>query len=168
MIAHPHWSADHLPPWFVRPSPIERSQLTFFPEELSVVLVTLSVSEDELARWYGCGWVSFGPDRHTLLEQWDVNEIRFVRDVVRSGLSDAFVARLLEALPRPLNFSPDEVSYSFGLGWVMVAPAPEPNSDEIVEEWIESLAEDEAEDRLTQLRDRIDGLLGVLGRPKGK
>jgi hypothetical protein len=160
------WSSEHLPPWFKRVTPVESAQRSLFPEGLPVVLATLRVSEDELGRWSERGWVSFGPDRQTALELQDVNEIRFVRDVARSGLSDAYIAELLEQLPRPLNFSPDEVAYSFSLGWVWVEPVTEPEPSEIVEQyvddWLEDLAAHQDADRLGELRDRIDQLLTTL------
>jgi hypothetical protein len=166
MIALTEWSADNLPPWFARVTPVESAQCSLFPDELPVVLAALRVSEDALARWHKQGWVSFGPDRQTSLELQDVNEIRFVRDVVRSGLSDAYISELLEQLPRPLNFSPDEVAYSFSLGWVWAGAVPEPNPDETVNEhvddWLEELAANDNQIRLAELRDRIDQLLTTL------
>jgi hypothetical protein len=171
MIAVTEWSSDNLPPWFERVAPVENAQCSLFADELPVVLAALRVSEDALGRWYRQGWVSFGPDRQTSLHPHDVNEIRFVRDVVRSGLSDAYIAELLEQLPRPLNFSPDEVAYSFSLGWVWAGPVPEPDPDEIVDghvdDWLEDLAANENQSRLAELRDRIDRLLTTLeARPQ--
>ena len=166
MIAVTKWSSDNLPPWFECVSSAESAQGVLFADELPVVLAALRVSEDEHDRWCKHGWVSFGPGRQTALEPRDVNELRFVRDVVRSGLSDAYIAELFAQLPRPLNFSPDEVAYSFSLGWVWAGPAPEPDPNEIVDEhvdeWLGDLAANEDQSRLTELRDRIDRLLTTL------
>lgn len=160
------WSLGNLPPWFECVASVESAQGVLFADELPVVLATLRVSEDELDRWCKHGWVSFGPGRQTALEPHDVNEVRFVRDMVQSGLSDAHIATLFEQLPRPMNFSPDEVAYSFSLGWVRAGPAPEPDLnaivDEHVDEWLDDLAANENESRLAELRDRIDQLLKTL------
>ena len=166
MIGLTQWSSDNLPPWFERVTPVRDAQRSLFTDELAVVLAALRVSEDELGRWHNQGWVSFGPGRQTSLEAHDVNEIRFVRDVVRSGLSDSYIAELLAQLPRPLNFSPDEVAYSFSLGWVWAGPVPEPDPndivDEYVEDWLDNLAANEDQSRLADLRNRIDQVLTKL------
>ena len=152
-----------LPSWFVRPGTVEYRQATLFPPPLPEVLAELCVSADDLVRWHERGWVSFGKDRIEPLEPWDADEIRFVRDVVRSGLDDAYLNRLFAGLPRPMNFDPDAVAYSFSYGWVAVRPFPEPDPSEIVDEhvedWLCELAEQEEYDRLRGLRDRIHELL---------
>lgn len=148
-----------LPPWFVRPQPVDCGQSTLFPRSLPAALASLSVSPDELGLWHGKGWVSFDQHRSNPLEEWDVHEIQFVRDVVRSGLTDAKIAVLFEQLPRPMNFHADAVAYSFSLGWV--APRIEPAADplDVVEEhldtWIETLLEEGKRSRLEELRDRL-------------
>jgi len=166
MIATTEWSSENLPPWFGRVSSVEDAQGSLFADELPAVLAELRVSDDALGRWYRQGWVSFGPGRQTALETHDVNEIRFVRDVVQSGLSDAYIAELFEQLPRPMNFSPDEVAYSFTLGWIWAGPVPEPNSnvivDEHVDDWLDHLVANENQSRLIELRDRIERLLRAL------
>jgi len=166
MSAVTEWGSDNLPPWFGRVTPIENAQRVLFPDELPVVLAALRVSEDALGRWHTRGCVSFGPERRTALEPQDVNEIRLVRDVERSGLSDAYIGELLEQLPRPLNVSLDEVAYSFSLGWVWAGPEPEPDPNDVVDQhvdvWLEDLAASENHSRLVELRDRIDQLVTAL------
>ncbi len=158
--------SDQLPPWFERPRPETICQATLFPDPLPEVLAALRVSSDELMRWHERGWVSFGPVRSSRLEPWDVNEIRFVGDVVRSGLSDVQIANLFADLPRPMTFDPAAVAYSFSLGWVMARRTPEPDPlevvDEHVDEWLAALAEEEDQGRLTELRDRIDTLIASI------
>ena len=141
MTSLPRWSSDNLPPWFERVAPVGDVQGSLFTDVLFAVLAVMRVSEDELGRWHNQGWVSFGADRQSSLEPHEVNEIRFVRDVVRSGMSDAYIAELLSQLPRPLNFSPDEVAYSFSLGWVRAGPVSEPDPNDIVDEYVEDWLE---------------------------
>lgn len=156
--------AGGLFPWFSKPKPASELQPTLFPEELPAVLARLRVSEDDLARWHEQRWVSFGPKRSEPLEPWDVHQIQFVRDVVRSGLSDAQIERLFSDLPRPMTFDPDAVAFSFSLGWVLARSAPEP--DEVVEAhldvWLKGLVEAGDKDRLIELRSRIDELLAQV------
>lgn len=166
MMVFSEWSPENLPPWFERVTPVESPQRVLFPEDLDAVLAGLKVSHDTLGRWHQRGWVSFGPDRRAPLEPHDVNEIRFVRDVARSGLSDAHVAELLEQLPRPNNFDPDEVAYSFSLGWVWAGPVPPPDPhhfvDEHLDDWLDHLAANEDQSRLVGLAQRIGDLVSAL------
>lgn len=157
-----------VPSCFVRPQSDSMVQRSLFPEDLSVVLARLSVSGDELGRWHERGWLSFGPNRTAPLETWDVNEIRFVRDITRSGLSDALVERLLSALPRPMNFDPARIAYSFLYGWVM-APDEREVIDAHVDGWIEGLAEEGDVERIRDLERRIaDALVAASTAAEGQ
>jgi hypothetical protein len=154
---------DRLPPWFLKPQPASETQPTLFPEKLSVVLAKLRVSEDDLARWHERQWISFGPSRKAPLETYDVHQVQFVRDVVRSGLADSQIEGLFNALPRPMTFDPNAVTYSFSLGWVMAKTDPQPDPYEIVQDhvepWLSYLAESGDKERLAGLRGQIDELL---------
>ena len=169
MIHDALYDRDRLPPWFQKPDSIECRQSTLFPDELPDVLATLRVSADDLTRWHTRGWVSFGPDLSLGLESWHVNEIRFVRDVVRSGLLDAQIEHLFRQLPRPMNFDPATVAYSFSLGWVMVNPPEELDPDEVMPEhigdWLVTMADAGELEQLIALRDRIEGLLEAEKHP---
>lgn len=123
-----------LPSWFRRPQSSFMVQTSLFPASMWEVLAKLRVSYDELSRWHKREWLSFGPDDLDNLETQHVWEIRFVRDVVRSGLSDACIEELFKELPRPFNFNPEKISYNFSLGWVEII---EQDPYEIVEEYLE-------------------------------
>jgi hypothetical protein len=154
--------SETLPRWFSRPAPVDGLQASLFTEELDAVLAALRVSRDELARWHARGWTSIGPDYDNELEQEQVNEIRFVRDVSRSGLNDAIVEALFDELPRPMNFDPASVGYSFSLGWVQVVPREEPSVEQLIDEhldeWLAHLVQEDVE-RLRSLRDQVDSLI---------
>jgi hypothetical protein len=161
-------SAPSLPEWFDRPRPARTEQATLFSSPLTEVLTNLRVSADELNRWCENGWVSFGSERSRQLEPWDRDEIQFVRDIVRSGLSDAQIECLFAQLPRPMNFAVDQIAFSFLFGWVAaVPPTPEPDRDEIVKDhldnWLDQLNVEENCQRLIALRDQIDRLLTAAG-----
>jgi len=157
---------NHLPPWFERPISSDDRQHTLFQRPLPGVLAELHVSADELQRWHAVEWVSFGPDRPEPLEHRHVNEIRFVRDVVRFGLPDAITAVHFEQLPRPMNFNPHAVAYSFSLGWVMARTEPEPDPsdvvDEHIDEWLAELAEAGDRERLEETQTHIEDLLSSM------
>jgi hypothetical protein len=165
MIDQFNYSAEALPAWFTRPKPLDVWQTSLFAEQLNDVLAALRVSPDELARWSDRGWVSFGPEFSDRLEQPHVDEIRFVRDVTRSGLSDAMVQVLLTGLPRPMNFDPATIAYSFSLGWVQAVIPEEPDAPELIhqhlDDWLVSLANDDIAE-LRDLRERIDGLIAEV------
>ena len=94
-----------------------------------------------------------------------VNEIRFVRDVVRSGLSDAQIEYSFAQLPRPMDFDLAQVAYSFMLGWVMGAPRPTPE-DVIQDHHLAELAKAENAERLIELKEQIEGLLERIAPPE--
>ena len=165
MMNNSSYGRNQLPPWFCRPEPERGAQHSLFTDNLAEVLANFQVSVDELNRWHENGWISFGSEFHEGLESWHVNEIRFVRDVVRSGLSDAYVRFLFDQLPRPMDFDPASIAYSFSLGWVEADSPSEPDPDEIisehVEEWLGNLAEEGDVERLIELKEYIEGLLSA-------
>jgi len=166
------WPYDRtrLPEWYARPTPEACRQPALFaagPDDVNDVLVALRISVDDLARWRGRGWVSFGPRPDHTIESWHVNELRFVRDVVRSGLSDAHVDAMLAELPRPMDFDPAQVAYSFSFGWVQAVPAREPDVAEFIEEylheWLQGLAESNPERLRTLMTDVSDAIESIAG-----
>lgn len=166
MKNRPDDNAQELPHWFQKANLSATQQLSLFTEALPDVLATLRISSDELTRWHQRRWVSIGPDRREPLQPFEVDELQFVRDVVRSGLPDAFIARLFSELPRPMAFDPRAIAYSFTLGWVVANTDPPPAPDDVVNDhldtWLTTLAEDRERDRLTELRDRIEELLASV------
>jgi len=159
---------DGLPPWFKRPESQSGLQASLFPEDVHDVLARLKISSDDLARWHQYGWVSFGTNTADHLEPAQIDELVFVRDVVRSGLSDALLKMLFEQLPKPLAADPDRIAFSFTYGWVLPTLTSEPDLDGYVEDnvdtWLEQLAEEGQIARLTELRDKIEELLASVDR----
>lgn len=152
-----------LPPWFTRPLPVSDWQRNLFQTDLRTVLVRLQVSVDEIARWHAKEWLSFdGADNLVIDEFRDprIWELTIVRDIVRSGLSDAQVEYLLDQLPKPLAFDPDSLAFSFRHGWVEVSLPADPDPEEVIEEHLDSWLDDLDEDRLRELHARIGELLG--------
>jgi hypothetical protein len=154
-----------LPEWFVYPRHLEGWQESLFKKDLTDVLVRLGVSHDDLNRWHDKGWVSFDSSPGLDIDDFDgphIREVAFVRDVVRSGLSDAQIEHLLSLLPKPFTFNPSRVSFSFMYGWVESVPGK--SSDDVIEEhlesWLEDLAQSGDTERLRELSGRIEELLG--------
>ena len=149
-------------PWY---SPHPEMQSHLFGEPVEDVLASTRVSRDDLRRWKEHGWISFDVEQLDELQLPLIWEIEFVRNMARSGLSDAQIDDFLLNLEQPYRFNPEFVAYHFSFGWV----CPERHdADEVVEqhldEWLDSLAENEDFNRLEQLQDRIALLLE--GRPE--
>lgn len=148
-----------LPEWFQRPRPTMSLQTSLFPPRLEEELVAVHVSADDVERWRSKGWLSFGLDVGDDFRESHIHELVFVRDVVRSGLSDAAIAALFAQLERPMNFNPHEVAYSFALGWVTPTYLFEPDANALVEEhvegWINALADDGDLERLEKIQQQV-------------
>jgi hypothetical protein len=149
---------DTLDGW-VRPSQV--FQLSLFPDERDEFLARAMVSQDELERWRKLGWISFDAREKDEFQTSEGNEILFVRNLARSGLSDAQITELLSELPKPYSYPPTRTAYSFEYGWVQ----PDCTlSDEDVnglieegwEDWLKALASRGEVDELIRIRDRID------------
>jgi hypothetical protein len=159
-----------LPPWFNRPSPAAGSnQRGLFESPLGSVLPRLQVSLDELLRWRLNGWISFAPCATLVVDEMGdpiIWEIVFVRDIVRSGLSDSQVLWLLSQCPKPYSYDPNLIVFSFAHGWVEAIPPVFPDPPEqVIEDNLDSWLETRDTDRLADLRDQISEL---LSRPRGK
>jgi len=157
MISQTSAESD-LPPWFKPARPRLDEQGSLFTISLEVALVRMKVSPDEFNRWHLHGWISFAfapmelndPDDQKILE------IAFVRDVVRSGLSDAQITQLLDRFPKPASFDPDTTVFSFRYGLVQVAPPDEPEDPSaVIESNLKDWIRECDRDRLTELHDQI-------------
>ena len=149
----------NLPEGFRRPSSLQIVQRTLFPESVDSVLAQLRVSQKELNEWHENGWVSFDAQTTEKLEPHQQDEVWFVRDVLRQGLPIAWVDNLLNELPRPMNFGPHRIAYSFTYGWVIADETPESVTEETFDEWLDEKANDEDVDGLKAARERINALL---------
>ncbi|MCG2740519.1 MAG: hypothetical protein L6300_09835 [Syntrophaceae bacterium] len=153
---------DELPRWLKRPRPVEIFQRSLFPITLKDALVRLGISEDDLSRWNSKGLVSFDGSLDFNLNEYDdplIFELTFVRDVVRSGLSDSQIKNILEHLPKPFAFNPDRIAYSFKYGWVETVPAV--STEDIIEEHLDSCLEEMDTEELQELQERISELLDL-------
>lgn len=157
-------NTEGLPSWFARPHPVRTWQASLFQIGLKDALARLNISEDDLSRWHAKGWISFDSSAQFKISEYDdprVFELTIVRDVVRSGLSDAHIESLLDILPKPFAFDPDRIAFSFQYGWVE-AIRPEMTGDVIeknLDSWLEDLAERGEIDRLQDIHDRITEFL---------
>lgn len=90
---------DPLPRNWERPH--QDLQRTLFSRPTVEALAEMKVSPDDLQRWHSMGWISFTPKETDVIEQPQENEVRFVRNLARSGLSDAQINHFLQELPKP-------------------------------------------------------------------
>jgi len=158
-----------LPSWFMMPIAYATwHQQSLFRVPFDAVLPDLRVSADELVRWRRNGWISFelaGVSEVNDCDDPHVWEIIFIRDIVRSGLSDGQIVWLLSRCPRPFTFDPDRIVFSFRYGWVMpaeVEPSEPESPDDIIEENLDAWLEERDAERLAELRMKIDDLLYQL------
>ena len=152
----------NLPAGLSRPRSLHIVQSTLFPESVDSVLAQLRVSPNELNEWHAKGWVSFDAQTTEKLEPHHQGEVLFVRDVLRQGLPTAWIENLLGQLPRPMNFDPHRIAYSFTYGWVVADEAPVADMEDAFDEWLEAKANDEDIDELKAAHERISALLGQM------
>lgn len=135
-------------------------QQTLFPfRNVEHLEVETGVSSDEMSRWAKNGWISFEPINTERFDEQHRVEIEFVKGIVRSGLSDEWIDKLLSRLEIPYCYNPKKTFYSFvDHSWKTVPTIPEP--EDAVGEYLHALADDEHWDVLLGLADRINDLLG--------
>ena len=152
---------NNYPPWYRKPEPVIVYQVSLFKPSIKDISAEHKVSLDELFRWYHKGWLSFNPHEKDELNEPDVFEIILIRDVVRSGLSDANIEDLFSQLPKPLSFDPEKIAYSFSLGWVEY----DENYNDIdyaeiigehLEEWLYEISADGDEEAINNIISMIE------------
>src|ERR1035437_625351 len=103
-----------LPSGWCRPS--KNDQPTLFPHATDEVLQSLDVSRGDMRRLRELGWVSFDVDAAPQLDEPEVCEISFVRNIARSGLSISQINECLAGLPKPYRYDPTNTTYHFAHG----------------------------------------------------
>lgn len=123
-----------------RPSPVS-AQFSLFPEERDDALAQARVSVEDMAQWQALGWISYDVSTRQTLEYHELAEMLFIRNLARSGLSNAFISELLGELTTPYSYPPMTTAYSFALGWV---EAVIPDMDSLVKNHLESWAQEKS------------------------
>jgi hypothetical protein len=115
----------------------------------------MQVSTDEMNSWFHKKWLSFDPSATTEYSERERVEVRFVRGLARSGLSDAMISRVLSAgLQRPYCYDSDTTFFSFVQDrWISLPPERDPA--DVTAEYIDELAGTEDWDTLRELQTRI-------------
>lgn len=138
-------------------------QLTLFLISAEEALADATVSRDDVERWCAAGWLSPKLLTASGYDQPDLFELAFVRDLARSGLSDAQIGRLLSQLPQPYSYDSTRVAYSFHYGWVELPLFYSEKEvkgmiDDFLEEWVVETAEQNPP-RLVELQRLIEKTL---------
>jgi hypothetical protein len=160
-----------LPLWFRRPEPVTDRQPCLFKQGSEDIPPRAQVSADELRRWHSNGWLSFDFSATTKFDAFGdprIWEVLVVRDIVRSGLSDAQVEYLLQLLPKPYTFNPDRLAFSFCHGWVEAVPPEAPDIDAMIDDHLDSWLEGCDNERLSELQSKISALLTNPDQPPAK
>lgn len=146
---------EQLPPVWQRP--ILDTQPTLFPQPAAEVLAELHVSFDDAQRWSKVGWLSFEAIGRTEIDEPEQRELRFVRNIARSGLSDSQVNQLLSQLRKPYCYDPESTAYHFRYGWVSPRWShPFPVIEQHLTNWIDYLVSVGDLGPLDDLRGYID------------
>lgn len=151
---------DKLPQCWTRPVRAEhKTQGLLFRPTVDEVLNEEMVTTSDLRRWKRNGWLSIDIDQVEHLDLIQENEIRFIRQLVMSGLGDSFIDRLLSELPSPCRYEPDSIAYHFEFGWVTpTRDSPFEIIEDNIDEWLSSLSEA----RLLGLSKKIEECLDEL------
>ena len=145
-----------------RPTQIA-SQLSLFPRRRDKTLAILRVSLDDAAHWQQVGWLSYDAAALETLEDNQIAELVFIRDIARSGLPYPFVTELLGELERPYAYSPETTAYSFSAGWVeVVFPDMDEMVDQHLDSWVQEKVAEGDEETLSALADSIMVALAQL------
>ena len=138
-------------------------QRTLFPTKSIAAFETeTAVSADEMKRWQDKEWLSFDPSALGEFDEAQWIEVEFIKGLVRSGLSDEWIGKLLSKLEKPYCYDPKKTLYSFAKqSWKTMPRIPE--YEEVIEEsldsYLQGLAEAEDQERLLEIRGTIDDLL---------
>lgn len=139
------------------------SQLSLFPRRSDETLAILRVSLDDAAHWQQAGWLSYDAAALETIEDNQIAELVFVRDIARSGLPHSFITELLGELERPYSYPPETTAYSFSSGWVeVVFPDMEEMVDQHLESWVQEKLAEGDEERLSAASDSIMFALAEL------
>lgn len=161
-----------LPQWFESPLPERDScQRSLFRTTLHKIIAAERVSVDDMRRWKAADLLSFDAELDSEIDEFHdpkTHELQFIRDLVRSGLSDSQIEWLLAQLPKPYAFNPDRIAFSFRHGWVIAAAIVEPDPHEIIEEHLHAWLDDQDEDELRELMERIATRLESLANNDGE
>lgn len=148
----PDWSSSDLQPKHSE----YLGEHTLFPMSLESFEVMAQVSADEMRRWHDAGWLSFDPYKLHQVDWAEDTEVRFIRALARSGLSDERISELLAPLAKPYCYGPERTFYSFEKrSWITLPPKPA----FCLKDEITGLVEVEDWDALEVIRDDIDELL---------
>lgn len=138
-------------------------QKTLFPTKSIAAFETeTAVSADEMKRWHDKEWLSFDPSALDEFDEQQRIEVEFVKGLVRSGLSDEWIGKLLSKLEKPYCYDPKNTFYSFAdQSWKTMPRIPEPAEaiEESLDSYLQGLADAEERERLLEIRGIIDDLL---------
>ena len=139
------------------------SQLSLFPRGRDETLARVRVSLDDMTRWQQVGWLSYDAAALQTLEDDQIAEMVFIRDIARSGLPDTLITEMLGELERPYAYPPGTTAYSFAHGWVeIVLPDVDEMIDQHLENWVQAKMVEGDEERLSAVSESIMFALAEL------
>lgn len=104
--------------------PQRNGQQSLFPRTRAEVLAMAKISESDLIHWRDAGWLKSDFWSTEMLDEPEVYELCFIRNLARSGLCADDIDRLLYELEAPYCYCPTRTAYSFAFGWVQSLTQP--------------------------------------------
>jgi len=130
-------------------------QNTFFRQKIEEVEKNNNTNRVEMQQWYEQGYLSFNPVELSGFDDHHVVEIAFLASFLKSGLTESLIKQILEDLPKPYCYDPDRTFYSFyRKEWVTIPPI-----EDIINLYLNNLAENAENELLNELSDRVKVLL---------
>lgn len=130
-------------------------QDTFFRQKIEEVEKNTNTNRIEMQQWYQQGYLSFNPVELSEFDDRHIVEIAFLASILKSGLTESLIKQILEDLPKPYCYDPDRMFYSFySKEWVTVPPI-----EDIINLYLNDLAENGENELLNELSDRVKELL---------
>jgi hypothetical protein len=146
-------SDDDLSPRY-SPHYLNRHQSSLFVSTREEFVAEVCVSADEMGAWHRKGWLSFDPLNTDHYDDKEHAEVRFIKGLTRSGLSDAMINRTLSSLQKPYCYDSSTTFVSFVKNrWISLPPERDPA--EVTSEYLDGLVEIEDWDALRELRNKV-------------
>jgi len=116
-------------------------QPTLFRLKLAEFESAVKISATDMLQWHLNGFLSFNPYKETDFDECHRIEVEFLAGLMRSGLDDEKIDKMLAQLPKPYCYNPQDTFYSFAHDSWITLPVPDP--EEVIEKYLSDLFDDE-------------------------
>lgn len=111
------------------------------------------------------GWLSFDPEANPELEEPDKAELRFVGSLVAWGFDESQLGMILDGLRKPYRYKIESMYFDWlAREWRILPLPPKSISIDDVQEFIETLDQEEDVHILLSLHEQLSEALGIRQR----